>query len=173
MLENPWLAVRCERVRTGRGVELPEYYLIDAPDIVVVLALTEAREALLVWQYRHGAGRTVLELPAGLLDLGDDSPELAAARELREETGYAAGSLELLGRTSPSPARQSNSTHCFLALDCRQVSTPGGDPAEEIVVERLTLPDLRAAARRGDLPSQTSLGCLFLGLERLRELGLL
>jgi hypothetical protein len=53
-----------------------------------------------------------------------------------------------------------------------RLAEPGGDPAESIRLQILGLPELRAAARRGDLPTQTSLACLFLGLERLRELGL-
>ena len=172
VLDSPWLRVRRETVRTAAGFEIPEYYVIDAPDIVVMLALTETGEAMLVEQYRHGTRTATLELPAGLVDAEDASPRETAERELREETGYRADRLEFLGRLHPSPARQANATYCFLALDCRRVGEPGGDPSENISLHLLPLSELRAAALRCELPSQVTVGCLFLGLERLRDLGL-
>jgi 8-oxo-dGTP pyrophosphatase MutT (NUDIX family) len=172
LIESPWLRVHGQRLRTASGFEIPEYYLLDAPDIVVVLALTEAGQAILVRQYRPGAGRAVLELPAGMLDPADQSPATAAERELLEETGYRPRRVDSLAALYPSPARQSNRTHCFLAIGCREVALPAGDPTEDIAVSLLALDDLRTLARAGGLPSQTSLGCLFLGLERLRDLNL-
>lgn len=172
VLDSRWLRVRRQRVRTAHGYEIPEYYLLDAPDIVVLLALTEAHELILVRQYRHGAGRAVLELPAGLMEPTDPNPARTAERELLEETGYRAARLEPLGCLYPSPARQTNRTHCFLALGCQWTAEPGGDPSEQIELRLLPVGEVRAAAQRGDLPSQTSLGCLFLGLERLRALGI-
>lgn len=172
VLDSPWLRVRRQRIRTAHGYEIPEYYLLDAPDIVVLVALTEDHELILVRQYRHGAARTVLELPAGLMEPTDPSPARTAERELLEETGYRAARLEALGHLYPSPARQTNRTHCFLALGCRRAGEPGGDPSEQIELALLPLREARAAVQRGELPSQTSLGCLFLGLERLRALGI-
>jgi 8-oxo-dGTP pyrophosphatase MutT (NUDIX family) len=169
LVSSPWLTVHRQRIRTAHGYEIPEYFLLDCPDFVTVLALTSARQAILVEQYRHGPGRILLELPAGMIDATDSSPADAAERELREETGYRAGSIEPLGKLIPSTARQSNWTYCFLALDCEWVGQPGGDPAELIVPRLLPLDELKALARRGELPSQTSLSCLFLGLERLSE----
>jgi ADP-ribose pyrophosphatase len=113
----------------------------------------------------------MLELPAGLVETTDTSPALAAERELLEETGYTAGRLEPLAQLFPSPARQSNVTHCFLALECHQVAVPAADPAENINLRLLPLHETRASAIRGELASQTSVACLFLGLERLRRLG--
>jgi 8-oxo-dGTP pyrophosphatase MutT (NUDIX family) len=169
LLASRWLGVKRQRVRTASGYEIDEYYTLDAPDIVVVLALTASREAVLVRQYRHGVGQTVLELPAGMLEDGED-PREAIARELLEETGYQAASILTLSMAHPSTTRQSNRSHCYLALDCREVAEPAGDPGEDIEVCLLPLEELRAAVRRGEFPSQTSLTCLFLGLERLAEL---
>lgn len=172
ILDSRWMRIERHRALTPKGVEVPEYYVLDVPDIVVILALTEQREAILVEQYRHGSRTVSLELPAGMVDPTDPSPRATAERELLEESGYRAGSLELLGRLHPSPARQANHSHCFLALNCRRVAEPEGDPSEDIRTHLMPLPTLRAAARRCELSSQTSLGCLFLGLERLAELGL-
>ena len=172
LIDTRWLQVRRQRIRTADGVEIPEYYLCDAPDFVALLALTQRHQVILVDQYRHGAAQRVLELPAGMVDPTDSTPQMTAERELLEETGFRAGRIESLGVLFPSTSRQRNRTHCFLALDCEKVAEPGGDPAESITLRLRPLAEVRTAARRGELPSQTSLACLFLGLERLRELGL-
>jgi 8-oxo-dGTP pyrophosphatase MutT (NUDIX family) len=172
LIDSPWLRVERQRIRTDSGYEIPEYYLLNAPDIVIVLPLTVDHQAILVRQYRPGPNRTVLELPAGMLETSDASPAVAAERELLEETGYRPGRIEPLGDYYPSLARQRNQAHCFLALDCQQVAAPAGDPAESIAVSLLSLGELRTTARSGGLPSAASLSCLFLGLERLAELGL-
>lgn len=172
ILDSSWLRVRRQRVRAANGHELPEYYVLDTADIVVLLALTSDGQAILVRQYRHGIRQGLLELPAGLIENTDRTPAAAAERELLEETGFKPDRLILLGRLFPSPARQSNVVHCFLALDCDRVADPGGDPAEVITLSCLSLPDLRAAALRGDLASVISTSCLFLGLERLAAMGL-
>jgi ADP-ribose pyrophosphatase len=172
VLDSPWLRVRRQHVRVPNGQELPEYYLIDGPNVVVIMALNQSGDVILVDQYRHAIRRTLLELPAGLVEPNDANPATAVERELLEETGYQPGRLLPIGELFPSPARQSNMTHCFLALDCQPVARPLGDPTENISLRLMPLPDARVAALRGDLASQTSLACLFLGLERLGELRL-
>jgi 8-oxo-dGTP pyrophosphatase MutT (NUDIX family) len=167
LVASPWLTVYRQRIRTAHGHVIPEYYVMDCPDFVTVLALTSAGEAILVEQYRHGPRCPVIELPSGLIDPVDASPRAAAERELLEETGYRAGTIESLGKLFPSTARQSNQTHFFLALDCVWAAQPRGDPAEYINVRLLPLGELRALAARCELPSQTSMSCLFLALERL------
>jgi ADP-ribose pyrophosphatase len=171
LVESPWLTVRREHIRTPTGYEIPEYYLVDAPDIVTVLALTVERQVVLVEQYRHGLGGIGLELPAGMHDEAGESAEQAARRELLEETGYQAGQLELLGELRPSYARQSNRLYAYLALDCREVAEPHGDPAEDIVVRLVDLETLRGLVRSGEIGSLVSVGAIFLGLERLGEMG--
>jgi 8-oxo-dGTP pyrophosphatase MutT (NUDIX family) len=172
LIDSPFLRLRREHVRASTGYEIAEYFVVDAPDFAVILALTPDHQVILVRQYRHGLGRTMLELPAGVIDPTDASPAAAAARELREETGYQAARLEPLGVVHPSASRQSTSTHCFLALDCRQVTTPHGDPAESITIHLTPLAEMMPLARRGDLAVASSLCCLLLGLDRLRELGI-
>jgi ADP-ribose pyrophosphatase len=171
LVESPWITVRREHVRTPSGYEIPEYYLVDAPDIVTVLALTPEREVVLVEQYRHGLGGIGLELPAGMHDEPGESAAEAARRELLEETGYEAGRLELLGELRPSYARQTNRLFAFLALDCRAVTTPHGDPGEQIEVRLVELAALPGLVRSGGIGSLVSVGAIYLGMQRLRELG--
>ncbi len=106
----------------------------------VILAVDDGH-VLLVDQYRVPLGRRCLELPAGLI--GDDSageaPEVAAARELEEETGYRAGRVEDLGEFYSSPGMVSESFHLMRAHDLTRVGDGGGVDDEGIVVHRVAL----------------------------------
>ena len=116
---------------------------------VAVLALTAAGEVVLVQEYRPGPDAVLTSLPGGIVDDGE-SVAAAAARELREETGYAAGSIEVVASTwafSTSTWRR----HVALARDCVRVGEPtshGGDEYCHPVV--VPLADYRAHLRRGE-----------------------
>ena len=109
----------------------------------VILAVHDGA-AVLVEQFRVPLGRTCLELPAGLI--GDDSsgeaPELAAARELEEETGFRAGRLENLGQFYSSPGMVSESFHLMRAHDLERLHQGGGVEDENIIVHVVPLADL-------------------------------
>lgn len=162
-----WLTLQRQRIGLPSGDELERYYRVELSDVIVVFALTEADGLLLVEQYRHGIGLVVAELPAGMVDPTDATPLEAAQRELCEETGYMAGSMEHLGTVAMSAPRQSNLLHCFLARDCRRVGEPSGDVAEQITVRREPRSRLAELVREGVLASQTSLACAYLAALRL------
>ena len=90
---------------------------IRHPGAVAVVALNEAREILLIRQYRRPVGSYLWELPAGLLDVKGESLESAALRELAEETEYTAKNVEHLLTFHPSPGGNSESITIFLASD--------------------------------------------------------
>lgn len=124
----------------------------------VILALTEARELVLVEQFRVPLGRACIELPAGLI--GDDEgcegedATAAATRELEEETGYRAGRMEVVGEFWSSPGMVSESYTLLKAHDLVRVGDGGGIEGEDITVHRVpiaTLPAFIAERRaRGD-----------------------
>ncbi len=118
----------------------------------VIVAITDADEVILVEQYRVPLGRHCLELPAGLIgDVEAGEPLVEAARrELEEETGYRAGSIEPLGFFHSSPGMVSEGFTLVRARDLVKVGEGGGDAEEEItvhVVPRATLPDFVARKR--------------------------
>ncbi len=119
----------------------------------VILAI-DAGHVILVEQYRVPLGRICLELPAGLV--GDESVgekvELAAARELEEETGYRAAHIEAIGEFYSSPGMVSESFTFVRAHGLTKVSDGGGVDGEDIVVHRVALGDVPAfiAAKRGE-----------------------
>ncbi len=101
------------RIRFPDGHEA-ERIVVRHPGAVAIVALDEQGRWLLVRQYRHPAGRVLLEVPAGTLEPGE-SPERTAARELREETGYAAAELERIGGFYTAPGFCDEYIHLFLA----------------------------------------------------------
>ena len=121
LLERRWISVREDHVRLANGHEIEEFHVIGAPSWAGVLAVTESDEVVLVRQYRHGASRVTLEIPAGLVDPGED-PRDAAIRECLEESGYRATNAVSLGVVNPNPALFSNRLYAYLATDVEPVS---------------------------------------------------
>jgi ADP-ribose pyrophosphatase len=137
-LENP---------RTGAAMER---VVLETPDWVNVIALTPERRALMVRQFRFGAGTITTEIPGGIVDRGEDHGE-TARRELLEETGYAGERWTYLGRIQPNPAIQDNQHHLWMAEDCVLVQPPRPDDGEDIAVGTLSLDEVRAQILDGTI----------------------
>lgn len=125
--------VKSRRRSPRTGIDVG-FFLVRTPDWVNVVAVTTEDELVLVRQYRHGTRQLSLEIPGGLIDPHETDPAAAAARELREESGFVAEHLELLGVMTPNPAIFSNRCHTYLATGCRRAGNLLQDPGEDIEV---------------------------------------
>jgi ADP-ribose diphosphatase len=141
---QPWRRLSCAPVAAYRIFEVCRVVLEDAAgrprgdaftlcgnDWCNVVALTPDDQIVLVWQYRFGSEALSLEIPGGVIDPGE-SPEQAARRELREETGYEAERFDLLLAIEPNPAIQSNRCFTFVARDALPTAATEFDRQEEI-----------------------------------------
>lgn len=176
-MEIPELAGR-ERIFRGRMIGLRvdtlrrpdgstyEREIVEYGEAVVLVPVDADGRLLLVSQYRHPAGAWLLELPAGGVDERDASPEAAAQRELREETGHS-GRLTRIGGMFLAPGYSEEYQHIFAATDLRD-DPLAPDDDEELHLQRLTLDEALAAVDAGEIRDAKSMAALLLYLRHLR-----
>lgn len=152
------------RLPDGRETRLD---IVEHTGSVLILALDANGHLLFVRQYRHSAGLDLLELPAGTLEEGE-SPEACARREVREETGMAAGRLEPLGGFFLAPGYSTEYMNVYLATELR-FDPLEADPDEFLSVERIPLTEALAMCERGEIPDAKSLAALLLAREHLEK----
>lgn len=128
----------CERDSDGKEAS---FFVIENPDWVNVIALTANSEVVLIEQFRHGSEETILEIPGGMLDAGEDK-ESAAKRELLEETGYSSGEMVFLGKSRPNPAIQDNWIYHYAALNCEKTGETDFDEHESVVTKLVSLKEI-------------------------------
>src|SRR5690606_31922246 len=109
---------RRDRLRSPRDGEVHEFSIIESADGVTVIAITPDEEMVLVEQVRHPRAELSLETPSGIIGEGE-SPEEAAGRELREETGYAGRVAGRLGTVDVNPSWQTTRVTALLVRDAR------------------------------------------------------
>lgn len=164
ILRDRWISVRADDCVTPSGVEIAPFYVLEYPDWVHVVAIDAEDHVLLVRQYRHGYGGSTLELPGGIVDPADNDPVTAAARELREETGYSAASFRPLASLSPNPATHTNRVHVVLAHPVRHMGPATPEPSENITLVRMPAAEAAAMALNGGLAHAQHVGLLLIGL---------
>jgi len=152
--------------------------VIDHPGAVAIVAVDADDQILLVRQWRTPAGRALLEIPAGTLDRDPitritEDPDLAAVRELEEETGYRAATWQLLGRFWTAPGFATELMHLYLATELRPADAEGRlgpDEDERLELERVPVVEALALADRGEIADAKSLvGLLWLARLRTTE----
>ena len=156
--------LRVDRVLLPNGRETTRE-IADYPDSVGIVALDKDDNVILVRQYRHAVGKTLLEIPAGGMEAGED-PRESALRELEEESGYTAGCLDQIGGAYAAPGYSTEFLHIFLATDLK-LGPSRNDEDEYIELAPVPLQNVMQLIHSGELcDGKSIIGLLTLLMHR-------
>jgi ADP-ribose pyrophosphatase len=155
------VSLRVDTVKLPQGA-LGTREIVEHSQCVCVVALDDGDNVVLVRQYRKPAEEYLLEIPAGGMEAGE-SPQEAASRELREETGYAADGLEHLSSFWTTPGFCTELMHSYLARGLRPGSLEQ-DEDESIQVVKVPLSGTPDMIRRGEIRDAKSIAALLMAL---------
>jgi len=158
--------IRRDTLKTPDGNET-KFDIVEHNGSVIIIPIDADGNMLFVRQYRHAAGRDLLELPAGTRD-ADEAYESCAAREIREETGMAAGRLERIGDFYLAPGYSTEFMAVFLATELTHDPLEADDD-EFLQVEKISVKEAIQMAERGEMPDAKSLAALLLARPYLQK----
>lgn len=136
------------RLQTEKDFSEGDFFILDAPEWINVIAITPKNEIVLVEQFRYGIEQPTLEIPGGMVDK-KEAPLETARRELLEETGFGSQRWRSLGKISSNPAILNNYTHLYLATDCRWEQAQKLDEHERINVHVIPFEEFLQRIREG------------------------
>lgn len=148
--KGTWMNLRMEKVQLPSGAIVPEWFVLEFPDWINVIAITKDGDFVMEDQYRHALGETHYELVAGVIDPGE-TPLEAAKRELSEETGYEGGEWSLFMTVSPNPTNHTNLSYTFLAVGVEKKREQHQEATEDIHVDVFTEEEVRELLESGQI----------------------
>lgn len=150
LLNNQWFSVRKDHVRMPSGMEMDDYYVLEYPDWINVIAITKEGKFVIERQYRHGTQSIDYEICAGTVEKGEE-PLDAAKRELLEETGYTGGEWELYCISAPNPSAMTNMNYSFLARGVEYSGERHLEQTEDIEIHLLSYDEVKRIVREGGI----------------------
>ncbi|HCX58139.1 NUDIX hydrolase [Sphingobacterium multivorum] len=164
--KEPWATLRRDTCELPDGRINDHYYVLEYPDWVNMIGITEQNELLVIKQYRHGAGIIALEIPAGTTEAGED-PKNAAVREMLEETGYQFDQIEEIAALYANPATSGNITYSYLMTGGKKVQEQDLDEHEEIDVYRIPLEEAKSMLLDNKFSQALHASALFYAFNKL------
>ena len=154
---------KCER---PDGHIVDPYFVVEIPPSVCAVPITENNEVVLVKQYRHAIGETLLEIPGGFIDPGEDM-EKAVARELLEETGYEFSSYDYVGKIASNPGMLDNYTYLYLARGGKKVAQQQLDHNEDLELFTVPLEEFRRMMLNNEIVQSLHLACAVYAFQKI------
>lgn len=164
---NKWVTIRQDEVELPKGEIIDDFFVVVRPDIALVFPVTKNQEIVFVRQYRHATGEILLELPAGSFHPEIEDAEVAARRELEEETGYVTEELVKLTTLYDNPIKDTNKIHLFLAKNVQLIGKQNLDITEEVEVVLIPIERLMIKINQGEIRVSGTIAAIFLGMNFL------
>ncbi|MET4083832.1 ADP-ribose pyrophosphatase [Pedobacter sp. UYP30] len=170
LVKEKWATLRVDTVELQGGAIKDDYYVLEYPNWVNAIAITEEGKIILVRQYRHAADIVSLEVPGGVID-GDELPEFAIKRELKEETGYTFKTCKLVAELYPNPATSNNKTFTYLLTGGVKTDKQHLDEHEILNLEEYTVEEIKDLIKEHKIAQALHVAALWYGLEALGDVG--
>jgi len=169
LFKETWFTIRKDICESPDGKIIDPYYVYEFAAWVSALAITTDNKVIMVSQYRHGIGETILEVPGGVVDDTDKDYKAAIARELMEETGYEFTNYEYLGKVAPNPSTNTNWMHMYLATGGIKVNEQKLDHNEEIEVSLMEIEEVKALLDENKIVQALHSCTIMYGLNKLLQ----
>jgi len=169
LVREKWATLRVDEVKLPDGIIKDDYYVLEYPNWVNAIALTEAGKIIMVRQYRHAADIISLEVPGGVID-GDEAPEFAIKRELLEETGYSFKTCKLIAELYPNPATSNNRTFTYFLTGGIKTHEQHLDEHEILNVEEYTVEEVKQLIKDNKIAQALHVAALLYGLAEVEKL---
>jgi ADP-ribose pyrophosphatase len=163
LVKEKWATLRVDTCKLQGGAVKDDYYVLEYPNWVNAVALTEEGKIILVRQYRFAADIISLEIPGGVID-GEETPETAIRRELQEETGYSFSTCKLVASLYPNPATSTNQAFTFLLTGGIKTHEQHLDEHEILNVEEYTVEEVKQLLADNKIDQALHVAGLFYGL---------
>jgi len=158
--KGTWMNLRQEEVQLPSGKIIPDWFVLEFPEWINVIAVTKDGHFVMEDQYRHALGETHFELVAGVVEPGE-TPLEAAKRELSEETGYGGGEWQLFMTASPNPTNHNNLSYTFLATSVEKLREQHQEATEDIHVDVFTREEVLELLETGQIIQALHLAPLY------------
>lgn len=171
VLDSKWLKIYKNSYLLPKKLVIDDYYITEERDVSLIVSLDENYNTILTREYRPGIDDYSIELPAGFIEVNDDTLESAAMREYFEETGYKFKKLESMGRYYRSTGRSKDAVHYFLVREAYKANGPHLDESETLYSFTVPFKEALNMVKRGEIVQQSSVMGLLLAEQRLHATG--
>jgi 8-oxo-dGTP pyrophosphatase MutT (NUDIX family) len=164
--KDRWFIARADKCAFPDGRIIEPYYVLEFPNWCNVVLVTEDEKIVMVQQYRHAIQQTTIELPGGVID-GNETAEVAAIREVKEETGYNITHIQLLYKTAPNPATNNNFAYFFLAKASKEIAQQHFDAFEDLEVLLFSKEEILNMIENSQIAHGVQIGAIYAAFKQL------
>lgn len=170
VFQDRWFQARADSCEFPDGRIIEPYYVVEVPNWVNTVVVTSDERMIFVRQYRYPVDQVTLELPGGVMEK-NETPEVAALREMREETGHTSNEVSFLMQLAPNPAINNNTAYFFLAQNAVPTASTNPDAFEDIDIVSLSKQEVLQMLKENKFQHGVQIGPLYAALLRIGWLG--